>query len=102
MTTTSRLRPILLPEEGPGFCRWGYNPMTREAQHEDGLRDMCDHGARRFKEGYCDLVNFDCMPGEVQQIKEYMADKYPEVRIAFGSARRTLAMAVEQWEKETP
>ena len=83
-------RPVLLPE-APHAHRWV--PGAR------GLREMCDYGAARFYEGFCDLVNFDCTKSEAEQIKSYMAEKHPDVAYAIGSARRTLALAVENWER---
>jgi hypothetical protein len=87
-------RPVLLNHLN---FRWGsrnFYPLRL-----DPIKEMCDYGAGAFRSGECDLVNFDCMPGEDKIIESYMADKHPDVRYTFGSPRRTLARAIEAWEK---
>lgn len=85
-------KPVLLPN--PGIC-WGQDwPIQK-----DPIADMCDYGERKFREGKCDLVNFDCAPGEDQVIRAYMAKHHPEVNIAFGDPNRTLARSVAAWEQ---
>lgn len=87
-------KPRLLPDESPRY--WGEDHLG-QIDDERGLREMCDYGAARFREGYCDLVNFDCMPGEVEKIKVYMAERHPDVGYAIGPAKVTLARAVAKW-----
>lgn len=89
------VRPRLLPDESPRY--WGVDHLG-QVDDERGLPEMCDYGAEQFHAGRCDLVNFDCMPAEVERIKAYMAEKHPDVAYAIGPARRTLARAIAAWE----
>lgn len=89
------VRPHLLPDESPRY--WGVDHLG-QVDYERGLLEMCDYGAAQFHAGRCDLVNFDCMPIEVDRIKAYMAEKHPGVAYAIGPARRTLARAISAWE----
>lgn len=78
--------------------RWGLPyAWCAHADYDAGLRDMCDYGAARFREGYCDLVNFECMPVEVERIKDYMAKHHPDVAYSIGSPRLALTLAVAAW-----
>jgi hypothetical protein len=74
--------PRLLPQPN---IRWGGYPYK-----EDPIQDMCDYGARKFREGYCDIVNFDCAPGEDVAIRAYMAATHPTVPIMFGAPSKAL------------
>ena len=65
--------------------------------NESALTEMCEYAASAFNEGMCDLVSFDCMPGEVEYISTYMKTNHPNVHYTFGSARVTLRRAREQW-----
>lgn len=87
-------KPVLLQNPNILWGRHDWWPVRR-----DPIEEMCDYGARSFNRGDCDLVNFDCMPGEDKVIEAYMAEKHPGVRYTFGSPRRTLARAVDAWQK---
>ena len=89
------VRPRLLPDESPRY--WGVDHLG-QVDNKRGLREMCDYGAEQFHAGRCDLVNFDCMPVEVDLIKAYMAEKHLGVPYAIGPARRTLARVLAAWK----
>lgn len=93
---------------GDGCGRWGPPtlgsvpiPGALEYGSPDHQRlciaDMCDYGAKAFYAEKCDCLAFDCMPGEVEQIKAYMAEKHPTVNYAFGSSRKVLGCAQAEW-----
>ncbi len=80
--------------------RWGCDPFSGVEMPNAALPEMCDYGAARFKEGVCDLVNFDCMPVEVTYIKEYMASHHPDIPYTCGPAERVLRKAMHLWSDE--
>lgn len=91
-------RPRLVATKGVGF-RWGLpDGWVGHVDQDAGLRAMCDYGAARFHEDYCDHVNFDCMPVEVDRIKSYMAKYHPGVSYSTGPAGQALARANAAWE----
>ncbi len=91
-------RPRLLPEV---LCRWGPGDLNGDplpCDNELALRCMCDYGAAEFNKGRCDLVNFDCMPAEVDTIKAYMAAAHPRVHYSIGPARHAIWRATSEWK----
>jgi len=93
-----KCEPFLLPDENR---RWGLpDGRCGHADQDGAIASMCNHGAERFNEGYCEIVNFDCMPGEVDQIRQFMAKNHPDVKYCIGSARRALSLAYNAWRAQ--
>jgi len=91
--------PTLRDEPTP-FGGWGRSPLGGPYDYDAGNRAMCDCAAARFREGVCDLVNFDCMPVDVPYIKEYMTTHHPDVHYTCGSTERILHKAMHLWSEE--
>lgn len=45
----------------------------------DNLQHMCDYGADCVKNGNAEALRFRVMPNEVEEVKSYMAETYPEI-----------------------
>lgn len=82
--------------------RWGYNHETGIMDTRLATKDMCDYGAEQFRGGICDLVCFNCMQHEVEEIRAYMAANHPTVAFTCGNPKRVLNMAIEDWKKQNP
>ena len=66
------------------YKRWGFDPAIGTADYgEDGLKEMCDYGAKQIRRGEYDALEFNVMPREVEFIKQYMAETHPNIRYRF-------------------
>lgn len=45
----------------------------------DSLQHMCDYGAKCVKNGAAETLQFSVMSNEVEEVKSYMEETYPEI-----------------------
>lgn len=91
--------PTILPGVNGGWEE--RNLVTGEPMgREQGLRNLCDYGAKKVAEGKCDCLAIDCAPCERDFVVRYMKEHHPTVAYAFGTGQRVWRLIMEARRRE--